>query len=322
MIEGSLSNIGTAARLTAKQHAFEFSAAAVASLSIAITAVLVAIHFTWVGVPPGCFATWLTSGPSEASCVPFLQQFGQINEDEANPFFAAMAMLPFAAGLIAGIPVVARELETKTAQTAWWLEPSRGLWLARQLIAPCLVLVVSIGIAAAAASVVQGVRESYSPTNAEVLARFGWPVLLRTFAALGIGLFIGSLMGRILPALILGSALCLGIFAATGALQAEWTYAQAKPVVDDPTWHGHGYGVAFVAPDGRTYSEGAAVGLAPPDAGNPYDWLSANGYREVEIGVSDATAVGWIPYDLAIYAAIGVVSTVAAFVTVSKRRPQ
>lgn len=44
-----------------------------------------------------------------------------------------MGLLPFVVGVFGGIPVVARELEDRTAQTAWWLNGSRVRWLLQRL---------------------------------------------------------------------------------------------------------------------------------------------------------------------------------------------
>lgn len=322
MSNQGLVNVLVAGRLAIKQHAFEFGAASLIALLVGVAALAVALHFMSVGMPTACLEGWLSGASAGGGCESFLQAFGRINEDEASPIFAAMAVLPFAAGLVAGVPIVGRELETRTAQTAWWLESSRRKWLGRQLMAPAAMVLISVGVAATATALLQATRESWAPTSADTVLLFGWPVLFRAFAAFGIGLFVGSLMGRILPALIVGTALCLAVAFAMSSVQAQWMRGQAKAVVDDPGWHGHSYGVAYVDPDGQVHSEAEAVGIAPAAAPNAYDWLEANGYTEVPLGVSDQAAAGWRTYDVAMFAAIGIFSVLGTIVVVSRRRPQ
>lgn len=311
-----------AARLSIKQHAFEVVSATVLSLVVGVVALLIAYHFASLGTPAGCLETWLTSSAPASECGPYMREFQRINEEEASPIFGAMIFLPFIAGIVVGVPIVGRELESRTAHTAWWLEPSRSRWLARQIVAPCILLGVSIGFAAAAASILQSMRELFSPAGAEAVSVIGWPVLFRGAAALGIGLFLGSLLGRVLPALVLGAAMSFAIAAATGSIQAQWLYGQVEPVVDDANWHGHAYGVAYISPGGETFSETDAVALAPADSPNPYDWLAVQGYREVPIGVSDSVALTWAPYDIAIFGGAAIVSLLGSFIVVSRRRPQ
>jgi hypothetical protein len=52
---------------------------------------------------------------------------------DGEKLFMAMKILPFGVGLLAGVPIVARELEMRTAQTAWSLNGSRLRWLIRQV---------------------------------------------------------------------------------------------------------------------------------------------------------------------------------------------
>lgn len=320
MARERVSTMRAGAWLTVKQHSFEFGVVALAASALSVAMVLVTVHFASVGLPAACLAASLSTAQPQGGCSGLLQQFGRINEDEASRLFAATAIFPFASGLILGLPIVGRELENRTVQTAWWLEPSRTRWLSRQLVAPTVLLLFAAGAVGATAYLLQTSREGYSPATAETLALFGWPVLARAFAALGIGLFAGALLGRILPSLIVGSAICFLVLAAGSTAQAQWMHAQVAPVPADAIWHGHSYGVAFVDDSGRTYSEPAAVALAPTDGGNPYDWLAAHGYREIDIGVSDAVALQWIPYEVGVYTLAGTAALVAAFVTVTRRR--
>jgi hypothetical protein len=60
--------------------------------------------------------------------------------------------LPSVLGLLGGVPIVWRELETRTAQTAWSLSPSRLRQLAHQISSIGLVLGVVMVFAAVVAT--------------------------------------------------------------------------------------------------------------------------------------------------------------------------
>jgi hypothetical protein len=312
-----------AGRLAVKEHGFEVATVVVGGLAVGGVAIAVGLRLRSVGVPPDCLDAWLT-GPSTAlppRCGTLLREAFPIVYEEAGRVFAAMALVPFVGGLLVGVPLVARELEGRTAQTAWWLEPARRVWLVRQLWAPALLLLLSVGVAAAAAAALQQTREAWSPARADLVGLVGPPVVVRALAALAVGCFVGSLIGRVLPALILGAALVAAVVGLMGSAKEQWLLAQVAPIPDDPGWHGVEYGSIFIGPGGETLDEGQAVALAPAEAGNPYDWLAANGYRQVRVGVSDAASLDWARYDMAGFATVALLAGAATLVVVDRRRP-
>jgi hypothetical protein len=312
-----------AGRLALKEHAFESAVVAIGGLVVGGLAIAVGLHLRAVGTPQECLDAWL-SGPSSAvppTCGTYLQELFRVDQEEAGRVFAAMAVLPFAGGLLIGVPLVARELEGRTAQTAWWLEPARWVWLIRQLWAPAALLLLAVTFAAAAAEGLQQTRAAWAPTRADMIGLIGLPVVVRAVAALAIGLLVGSLVGRILPALVLAAALSAAVVGLVGAAKEQWLIAQVVPIPDDPSWQGVDYGFVFVSPEGETLSPDEALGLAPAEAENPYDWLAAHGYREVRIGVSDAVSLGWARYDMAGFGLVAVLAGVGALLVVDRRRP-
>lgn len=312
-----------AGRLALKQHAFEAATVAIGGLAVGGLAIAVGFHLRSVGASSECLDAWLR-GPSSslpAGCATAVQEVFRVDQEEAARVFGVMAVLPFAGGLLLGAPLVARELEARTAQTAWWLEPARHVWLIRQLWAPALLLLLSVGVAAAAADGLQQIRSPWAATRSDMVGLIGPPVVVRAVAALAVGLFVGSLIGRILPALVLGAALVVAILALVGSAKEQWLREQVAPIPDDPGWRGVEYGSIFIGPGGETLSEGQAVALVPAEAGNPYDWLAANGYRQVRIGISDEASLEWTRYDVAGFTIVAALAGVATFVVVDRRRP-
>ena len=116
----------SSARLVLKHHRFEVGAAVILGLLAAVAALVISYRLNSIGVPAGCFEQWLAGGGAEGAgdCAGPVQAFATINEDEAGKLLAFMAVLPFIVGLLAGVSIVGRELEARTAQTAWALTPS------------------------------------------------------------------------------------------------------------------------------------------------------------------------------------------------------
>jgi hypothetical protein len=112
-------------------------------------------------------------------------------------------------GLLGGI--VARELEARTAQTAWSLSGSRLRWLIGQVAPILVVLGVTVTFAALAAGLLEANRQAWGEFTFHYLEEYGPLIVFRAFCAFGIGLPIGGLLGRTLPAFVLGAALSLAL---------------------------------------------------------------------------------------------------------------
>jgi hypothetical protein len=313
----------TSARLALKLHRFETLAAILAGLVAGVAALVVAYRLGTVHVPAGCFDTWLSTGPFNAGdCTKPVQAFAAINESEAGKVFAAMGVLPFLVGLLAGVPIVGRELEGRTAQTAWSLEGSRPRWLARQFLPIALPVLGAVAFAALAADALEATRQPWAHSAYADLTLRGGPVVARAFAALSVGVLAGALIGRTLPALIVAGLASLVLVAGMGTAKDAWVSAQPTVVLDNS---GHGYaqiiGSAYIAPDGRQITVDAAEALVPIGELHPDAWLENHGYKAVDLGNTEAQALGWESYELTAFVGIGIAALVLAVVTVDRRRP-
>jgi len=249
-----------------------------------------------------------------------------INEEEAGKVLAAMAVLPFLVGLLAGVPIVGRELESRTVQTAWSLSGSRLRWLLRQS-APIAILVgVAVAFAASAASVLEATREPWYHSGFSDITLHGPPVVARAFGAFGLGLLLGASLGRTLPAFIVGALVSLVLVANVSAMSSAWLDSQKTVIADvssreSGTWNGWTYGSAWIAPDGIQLSDEGGFALVPQGEADPTAWLLDHGYRWVIIGVGEEDAMGWARYDMLIFGLVGIASVAAAIVVVDRRRP-
>jgi hypothetical protein len=311
-------------RLTLKQHRFEVGAAALAALVLGFSALVVVYRLNAVNVPPGCFEAWLSGGGAEGAgaCAGPVQTFATINEEEAGKVLAAMAVLPFAVGLLGGVPLVGREIEARTAQTAWFLTGSRVRWLVRQLSPVLVLLIAAVTFAALAASVLEQTREAWYHSALSDMSLHGPIVVARAFGALGLGLLVGALVGRTLPAFIIGTALSLVVIAIAGGAQWQWLEAQKTVVRPDAReWRGITMGNVWVAPDGTQLTDREALSRAPSTAGDPYAWLASEGYQQRQLGVPESVALQWAPYDIVGFTVLGVALLAASAVVVDRRRP-
>lgn len=142
-----------------------------------------------------------------------------------------VAALPFVLGVVLGTPVVAREIEGRTASIAWSLSRSRARWLALRTL-PVLVFVV-LGIVVIGLTSMTLQRQL---TGGEV--GFGslippMPVLLaRGLLALAVGLVAGTVLGRTLPAVLASAVLLIAISIGLSIGLDVWMAGEAKPIAE------------------------------------------------------------------------------------------
>ena len=318
----------TSARLTLKQHRFEVGAAVIGALVLGALALVVDSRLRAINVPAGCFEAWLSGGGADGAgdCSGPVQAFATINEEEGGKVLAAMAVLPFVVGLLAGVPIVGRELEARTVQTAWSLAASRLRWLLRQLTPVVILVLVAVTFAAFAANMLETTREPWYHSGFSDVTLHGPPVVARAFGALGLGLLLGASLGRTLPAFIIGALVSLVLVYNVSAISYTWLESQKAVVADvsgreSGTWNGWTYGSAWLAPDGTQLSDEDGFALVPQGALDPEAWLRDRGFRWVIIGVSEEAAVGWAQYDVLIFGLIGIASLAGSIVVVDRRRP-
>lgn len=312
------------ARLSIRIQRFEVVAATLLMLALSSGAVLVTGHLSSVGVSERCLERWIGGGGpfSAGTCLNPMQQWAGINEDEAGKVMAAMFVLPFVAGLLLGVPLVGRELEARTAAVAWALASSRRRWLAGRMV-PILLLTLGIAaIAAMTSSLLEGARSGnglwVSAFNDASL--FGPPVVAHALAGLGLGMFAGALLGRTLPALIVGAA--LAVLVANASIGVRWRSVPDSNVIQetpsaqlDPA-----NDFRWVTADGQMLSRDEARATVPSTTVDVVGWLDEH-YRPVYLGPSETTAAQWQQSEVAAYLLGSGVLLLVTFALVDRRRP-
>jgi hypothetical protein len=339
-----------AARVTLKLHRFEVGVAVVAAIAAAVLGLSIALRIDALGLTQDCIDRVRVSQDGFSAgeeCFSLVRAgSGILGESyldgEGTVPLSVMGALPFLLGLLGGVPIVARELEARTAPTAWSLNGSRVRWLGRQVWPIGLVLGSAMALAALAAMPVAEDFVAWGHGGESSLIGLHGPLaVVRAFGAFGIGLAVGALLGRTLPAFIFGVALTLAITFALGEARATWLAStEPQPIVTYSAETGEYNGIpgavatdwGWWTPDGVLLSKEDARQLAT-DAGVPAAapddvqdtsaavWLEEHGYTGVSLGVTDDMALGWAPFDGITFGVVGMVGIAGTIMLVNRRRP-
>ncbi len=190
-------------------------------------------------------ATWLTldmravldrcGTPAATDACDFVFAF----QDSHGSLFELIQMLagylPIVVGLVLGVPIVTREVEQRTALIAWPMARSRTRWLAWRLVPTLLIGLVLVAIVAVAAD--QMVR-AYYPHSDIGFSRYegrGIPLVMRTAIILVGGVVIGAVIGRLLPALLVGIGFSAAVFVGLANALPHWVPSTVLPDIEtDP----------------------------------------------------------------------------------------
>ena len=246
----------------------------------------------------------------------------QAQNGVAGLSMGVLIFLSFAAGLFLGVPVVARELERGTARLAWSLAPSRMRWFLARLLPILVVLAVLTYLAGVAAE--RFVAATTIETDlGNSFTNFGFRGLLiasRAVFLFAVGVAVGSIVGRALPAIILAAVIATIGLAGGERVHQMILASEAVAIPMDPNNNNPRQGdlyidQKFVLPDGSLVDYGYFGGADPYDQnGNPkfpIVMLVVPGerYRFVETREALALAGG------------SLVALVLAGFVVSRRRP-
>jgi hypothetical protein len=168
-----------------------------------------------------------------------LDASGTLRAQDVVKVIGLLGFLPFVAGTLLGPPLVAREVELRTASLAWPLATSRTRWLIR-----LAVPVIGVGAlmttlpAAAGFLLVSTYAPSMDPWRSfEHFGLYGPSLVVRFVAVSASGLLAGIWLGRTLPALIASAAGAVVLFFVLNSTYALWLtpveLPQAQKAGDD-----------------------------------------------------------------------------------------
>lgn len=135
----------------------------------------------------------------------------------------------FAVGLILGVPLVAREIEHGTAQLAWTMGRSRVWWLLGRMTFTALVCVALTAMLAATTEVLATTMRPDIDMSQDFHfhGNRGPLIVGRAMLGLGAGVLVGALIGKQLPALLVGMIVVGALYAASLAGLPRWYETEA-----------------------------------------------------------------------------------------------
>jgi hypothetical protein len=154
------------------------------------------------------------------------------NQERLAVVRQSLAVLPLAAGVILGVPLLAREIEHGTARIAWPLARSRVRWLALRLAPVAVIGIVLVAVPALAG---QTLARSEWPVispdaNFEGYGERGIPPVIRFGLAFVASALVGVSIGRQLPAVLVAGLLVGGIGTGLSIQHGHWV----EPVEGNP----------------------------------------------------------------------------------------
>jgi hypothetical protein len=153
-----------------------------------------------------------------------------------TPVFIGLATVaPFLVGLLLGAPLLAREIEKRTASMAWTLSRSRRRWLAGRVLPVAVLVAIALLLVGQASSVLQDVAYPDGRGFMDYGSR-GLIIPARGLAMFGIGVAVGLVSGRVLPAILISGLVAVAIFGVVEYGRSELLRAEA-------TWIEVGNGV-------------------------------------------------------------------------------
>lgn len=208
------------AGLLLRFYRFQIGAVLLVALGVAGVAAYHATQINALEIDPACSGTASAAGDGCAA----LGRFRELAGFEVVRLMGFIGFVPFVAGAMLGAPVVAREIEHQTAVLPWSLDGRRWRWLGERAVLLLIVLGIAlIGPVFAAWLLADAAQPTTDPrASFAYYGMHGWPLVLRGLLVFSVGILMGALLGRVLPALVATAAAAGLIFFLLSAVQKRW----------------------------------------------------------------------------------------------------
>ena len=306
-------------RLTLRLHRFELLAFGTAITALVVGSFVVAAYIDGFRLSPECVTL---DGTTPFSCQEALRSL-----DSARTLGALITspilLITYAIGLFLGVPVIARELERGTVRLAWWLTPSRWRWYLARLL-PVLVV---LGILTFAVGIATDRMFAANNPSIDISKAFdgygarGGLLASRAIFIFAISVFVGSFIGRALPAVIVAALLATigltgGMTIHHSILANEAVAIPLDPFQGSDMRPGDMYiDQKFVLPDG------SLVGYEYFNGGDPYDQEGNSLYPQVTLVIPGERYRFVETREALALAGASLVALFLAGFVVSRRRP-
>lgn len=197
--------------LTWRIHRFEILFVLALAALLGVSAWILADQIRGIGLSDElCWPRGEEGGYATAACDRMMETYWGV-ESQGGLVRIALTIAPGLLGLILGVPVVARELELRTAGFSWALTPSRWRWLLARFLPMLLVGLVGLAVVAWAGTTLFDAMwlARRGPDLTEVAGQ-GLALVARGLTAVAVALLMGALVGRTMPALLIGVVVFAG----------------------------------------------------------------------------------------------------------------
>ncbi|MEO5704369.1 MAG: hypothetical protein ABIZ52_08315 [Candidatus Limnocylindrales bacterium] len=310
-------------RLLLRANRFEMAGVTVLAIAVLALAGGLVARLTAAGIPDACWAGSI----GIASCgVSRLDLDAYLSDAGTWGYFAigGIAVLPILTGLLVGITMVGKELDRGTATFAWSLTPSRRRWLvARALPLAILVTVVSLlgGAFADSLEVLRNPGAGSGETFAHLTTR-GVVVGAQALAFLGLAAIVGSVLGRILPALLLSAGIVVVAYAGVAIAADEMMRHETVTVVDpQDAVPGRVMEVLYQTSDGHILSWTELYERYGSELDSSEDGGESLGLRQVVVVIPEELYPIAVARMSVLFVAIGLAGLVLSAAVVDRRRP-
>ncbi|HEX5040511.1 MAG TPA: hypothetical protein VFW95_10275 [Candidatus Limnocylindria bacterium] len=155
-----------------------------------------------------------------------LIDWGNLWTASTGIFIGLATVAPFLVGLLLGAPVLAREIEKRTAPMAWSLSRSRRRWLAGRVLPLVLLVGVALVLVGQASTMLQNAAYPDGRGFMDYGSR-GLIVPARGLAVFGVAVAVGLVCGRVLPAVLISGLLTIALIVGTELVRGDVMRAEA-----------------------------------------------------------------------------------------------
>lgn len=312
---------GAAARLEVKLNRFQLLTILVLGALVTTAAGYLIVSFGAIPLDPRCTSVYEYPAGLVCSEADISSWVSVTRLAETLPPIAAF--LPWLMGILVGVPAVGSEIETRTAMLAWTVGPSRSRWLTRRVVVIGPILLLAVLVPAIALTILAGAQKplidplaTFDRYQSGAIVSIGRAVL-----AFGIGLLVGTILGRVLPSLIVSAGLC---FVGVVLLNLLFPYLMPASEIPDATGPAGvpiGLDTRYRLANGELVDWAGALRTAPDEPDTPaYDaWESS--LVIVAVGYPASSAVEVSTREGVIASTAGLICIAGVYLTTRRRRP-
>ncbi len=319
----------TTVRLMLKSLRFEFVALTMILVLLGLGALAVAWRLDQIDLPTECLYGGFGPTPEfdfETACAAKQEAFYDV-DGKGGLVLVFAVFVPVIAGLLLGVPLVGRELESGTASLAWTLSRSRWRWYLRRAVPLSLIVGLILLLPAITTVVMEGARQpGIDPWASFNNGSLRGPVLLfRGLMALGLGVLVGAVLGRLLPGVIVAGLLTIVVVGAIPIVIQDYARSIAEWRPAEQSTGNADLAFDFAYRDratGEILAFDAAYARAPqlPDIGPDEDWIASH-FEQVTLVVPGARYPELMALESAALAAVAVLAIGLGGVVTNRRRP-